>query len=185
MKKISILVMALALVAMLMMVPATQASISANILYSETDLGGGFWQYDYLFENTSSVGDSHPYLQEVDLYPGGQTTVTVLNMPADWTSYTFTGKADLNTPVVTDYLEMYSGILSADVSPGSLLGGFVFTADYQLGNIAYDAVFSDHGTLEAFTTISGTTSVVPIPGAVWLLASGLAGLVGIRRKMGR
>lgn len=31
-------------------------------------------------------------------------------------------------------------------------------------------------------TFSGTGSVVPIPGAIWLLGSGLVGLVGFRRK---
>ena len=32
-------------------------------------------------------------------------------------------------------------------------------------------------------TIEGTPSAVPVPAAVWLMGSGLAGLVGIRRKM--
>jgi hypothetical protein len=121
----------------------------------------------------------------VKLYLGGETSVTVLNMPADWTSYTFTGTANLNTPVTTDYLEMYSDTLSADVFIGSSLGGFRFTTDYQLGNIAYEARFSDHALFEDYATISGTTSAVPIPAAVWLLGSGLAGLVGIRRRLGR
>ncbi len=38
---------------------------------------------------------------------------------------------------------------------------------------------------EALAIRSGEISVVPVPGAVWLLGSGLAGLVGLRRKMGK
>jgi len=39
------------------------------------------------------------------------------------------------------------------------------------------------GTLEFLTTATANaSSPVPIPAAAWLLGSGLAGLVGIRRK---
>ncbi len=185
MKKIGISIMAFAALAILLMAPAAQAYLAADIRYSETDLGGGLWQYDYVFKNTSSIDDAHPNLQRVELNLGGDTTVNVLNMPMAWTSYTFTGTVSVGTPVVTDYLEMYSDMPSADVLAGSLLGGFRFTSDYMLGNLNFEAVFSDHAGIEDFSTISGTTSAVPIPAAVWLLGSGLAGLVGIRRRLGR
>lgn len=185
MKKIGISIMVFAVLAILMITPAAQASLTADIRYSETDLGAGLWQYDYVFKNTSSIDATHPHLNQVNLYLGGETSVTVLNMPTDWTSYTFIGAAEIGTPVATDYLEMYSDILSADVLIGSSLGGFRFTTDYQLGNIAYDAVFSNHAVIEGFATSSGTASAVPIPAAVWLLGSGLVGLVGIRRRLGR
>lgn len=165
---------------------AAQASISANILYNETNLGNGSWQYDYMFQNTSSSDETHGYLQKVML-AFDESTVNVSGMPANWTSYTFTGTASIGVPVVTGYLEMYSDTQGADVAIGSTLGGFRFTTDYRIGNIAYEAVFSDHGAgtgYEDFASTTGTTTPTPIPAAVWLLGSGLAGIAGLRRRIG-
>ena len=183
MKRRNLSLLSFAVLAILLMSPAAQAYMGANILYSETDLGSGSWQYDFTFQNTSSTDATHPYLQTVKLFLGGETTINVLNMPQDWTSYTFTGSASIGIPVVTDYLEMYSDAQAADVSTGSVLGGFRFTADYRLGDIGFEALFSDHAEMEDFASVAGTTSPVPIPAAVWLFGSGLAGLAGFRRKL--
>lgn len=166
-----------------LMATAAQASLSANILYTETDLGNGSWKYDFVFQNTSPGDASHPYLQSVKL-DFDYSTVTMSNTPANWTSYTYTGPASIGTPVDTDYLEMYSVAKSADVAAGSSLGGFSFTTTgYSAGNIAYTAIFSDHAESgENFETAEGTATPTPIPAAFWLLGSGLAGLAGIRRK---
>jgi len=42
---------------------------------------------------------------------------------------------------------------------------------------------NDSGTFEIYTRSVVQTSSVPIPGAMWLLGSGLVGLVGIRRRL--
>lgn len=47
------------------------------------------------------------------------------------------------------------------------------------GGHAYDSLGNDAYGL---AVRSGNVSAVPIPGAVWLLGSGLAGLIGLRRK---
>ena len=46
--------------------------------------------------------------------------------------------------------------------------------------IPYTSGVGDYGDYQI--TFTGDVSVVPIPGAVWLLGSGLLGLVGIKRK---
>jgi hypothetical protein len=181
MKKISISIMALAVLAILMISPAAQASLTEDIRYSETALGAGLWQYDFVIENKSSAGDFHPYLWKVSLDFEESAYVTLLNKPENWTVGTFTG----SLPGTTDYVQMYSDAIGFDVLPGALLAGLSFTADYQLGKITYEAWFSDHGTPEDWVPSSGTASAVPIPAAVWLLGSGLAGIVGIRRRLGR
>jgi hypothetical protein len=40
-----------------------------------------------------------------------------------------------------------------------------------------------NGTFYAMAVHPGDVSAVPVPGAVWLLGSGLLGLIGIRKKM--
>ena len=60
--------------------------------------------------------------------------------------------------------------------------GYTFALDIPF---TYVVPFTagDHGTFEIFTrSIAQTTAPVPIPGAMWLLGSGLVGLVGIRRR---
>lgn len=156
-------------------------ALPADIRYTETDLGGGLWQYDFTVENMSSMDDSHPYLWKVDLDFENSAYVTLLNNPASWSVGTFTGYL----PDTTDYVEMYSDASAFDVLPGSLLTGLSFTADFRLGVIDYVAWFSDHGAIEDWTSIEGTASPVPVPAAVWLLGSGLIGLAGLRRKTGR
>ncbi len=182
MKKINISFMALALLAILIIAPAAQATLStlsADIRYTETDLGGGLWQYDFTIQNTSSsMEDSHPYLWKMALDFENDANVTLLNNPGNWTVGTYTG----SLPDITDYVEMYSDASDFDVIPGSLLTGLSFTADYRLGEITYEVGFSDHGTFEKWASISGTASAVPVPAAVWLLGSGLIGLMGFRRK---
>jgi hypothetical protein len=182
MKKSSLSSLLFAAIGILLIASVAQASLSANILYTETNLGSGLWQYDFVFQNTSLAGDTHPYLQSVKL-DFENANVNMLNKPSGWTVYTFTGTAPIGTPVSTDYLEMWSDMMGADVLPGSSLGGFKFTADYHIGTIAYEAMFSNHAFPENFTSLTGTASAVPVPAAVWLLGSGLVGLAGFRRRL--
>ena len=79
---------------------------------------------------------------------------------------------------------------------GTVLMTFVWTADpgnvsftyYQLGTAETVDIFINGG-LPGEKVISldgrmiGEIEEIPIPGAVYLLASGLLGLVGLRRKM--
>jgi len=184
MKKSILSILLFAAFSVFLISSAAQASMGVNILYSETDLGSGSWQYDLLFQNTSASDDTHPYLQKVAL-DFEYANVTMLNMPANWTSYTYTGTAPIGVPVATDYLEMYSDMKSADVAAGSYLGGFRFTTDYRAGTIAYVATFSNHAELgENFADVAGSATPTPIPAAFWLLGSGLAGLAGLRRRIG-
>ncbi len=58
------------------------ASPGASILYQETDLGTGLWQYDYTFNNTSTADES---LYSVYLfYPAGDSDRLVASNGMGW-----------------------------------------------------------------------------------------------------
>ena len=86
-----------------------------------------------------------------------------------------------------------AGLLKS--SPWSIGDDFTFTLDLSVlplaagGALNLFSSIEDHGFLDV--TVSDETGVdymklnvnaVPIPGAVWLLGSGLAGIIGLRRK---
>ena len=53
----------------------------------------------------------------------------------------------------------------------------------DFGNYATNPLFASDFNMNSGNMVSDTGPVVPIPGAVWLLGSGLIGLVGLRRKL--
>ncbi len=141
------------------------ATPGATMLYNETDLGGGTWQYDYTFYNTSTTED----LYSVYLYFDQERSFDWVNIPSGWDS-TLNGF----TPFPTTLADTYSIHPDYDIAAGNNLGYFSFTVDYQAGDISYDAFFSGDNTL------SGTTSLVPEPISSTLFIVGGATL-GFRR----
>jgi hypothetical protein len=69
----------------------------------------------------------------------------------------------------------FSGVTNYDVPSGVLDAG-------ELYYVRVEARHLDGGYLESRSNTFEPFSTVPIPGAVWLLGSGLVGLVGLRKK---
>lgn len=164
MKVKKFLVTALVAVSLFVMSSMAFASPSANLLYNETDLGGGVWQYDYAFHNTSSAGE---YLYKVFLDFGGSYLANGSLLPAGWFGTVWEGA---NT---TSSLDAMTTDMSYDIAANNSLGGFSFNVSQQLGNIAYTAEFDDHAG--NFSTVAGTTAVAPEPiSSVLFLVGGAA-----------
>ena len=83
--------------------------------------------------------------------------------------------------------------LSADIyvtaynAVGAVVDSFYSQGSYGTdtldgGLISY-LEFHDGGGQAAISTLTFESAAVPLPGAVWLLGSGLAGLIGLRRKL--
>ena len=151
------------------------ASPAASLFYDETGLGGGLWQYDYTFYNTSS---NNEYLYSVYLDFSQEASVDWLTIPAGWDSTTWG-----YTPISTIFLDIFSTSPNYDITTGSSLGLFSFTVDYQAGDLAYAAYLDNHQG--GFNSISGTsTAVVPEPVSLVLFLSGGATLF-LRRFLKR
>lgn len=175
MKKKMLLMAVLAVSMFLFSSVGAFATSSADILYLETDLGNGMWQYDYTFGNTSTAGE---YLYSVFLDLDHTAGVTGSPLPADWAGIVWEGSN--NTPT----LDTFSLSPASDIAAGSSLGGFSFTVDYQAGNIPYTAYFTNHEN--SFGMESGTTSgtqvpVAPEPISSILFLSGGAVMAARRR----
>ena len=74
----------------------------------------------------------------------------------------------------------------------TLVLGQGVTLNITDGSLTVTTLFDPTGTLSGITGTGafiahsyGTLSTVPIPGAIWLLASGLAGLISLRRRIVR
>ncbi len=175
MKLTRLLITTLVIVGLFMMSSMAFASPSASLLYNETALGGGLWQYDYTFNNTSNAGE---YLYKIFLDFGQAYTATGSLLPTGWFGTVWEGT---NSTASLDAMTIDT---SYDIAANNSLGGFSFNVNQQLGNIAYTAEFDDHaGNLSAF---AGTTAVAPEPVSSVLFLIGSAALGGksfLKRRM--
>jgi len=152
---------------LLMLVQSAFATPGASILYDETELAGGYWQYDYTFLNTSSS----EYLYGVRLEFSGLFEVSSPTLGGSWD-----GMWGNLSPTI--FMETHSNSFGDDIATGNALSGFSFTSSSQIGNTAYTAFFDDHNGNRIYDpgfseeNISTNISVVPEPISTVLFLTG-------------
>ena len=157
----------LIVISLFMLAQSALASPSASILYDETELSGGYWQYDYTFLNTSSS----EYLYSVRLEFSESLEVSNPTLGASWE-----GMWGNLSPTI--FLETHSINNANDIAAGNELSGFSFRTNSQIGNVAYTTFFDDHNSGRSFTTeitalnVIGNVAVVPEPISTVLFLSG-------------
>ena len=134
-------------------ISATAKFGNGNLIGTDLSFGG---------ENVRKL----TYLDSASSAPGAHTvTWTGVLGPGDysiWVGGTSVRNAALQT---LNYLDLYAAKQAND------------TAAINAANAAISALRGSYGF-----NITTTVSAVPVPGAVWLFGSALAGLIGLRRK---
>jgi len=169
MTKIKLLHLCLAAYILLITAPGAFAAANSSILYTEKSLGNGLWQYDYIFNNTSTTES----LYSVYFYFAQETSFTGTAQPSGWNGIVWDGDT-----WITDFADIYSTGSSFDIPAGNSLSGFSFTVDYQAGNIPYDVFFN--GDIVVSGTTAPMPAVVPEPVNSTLFIIGGTLLTGIR-----
>ena len=124
----------------------------ASLMYNETDVGGGLWQYDYVFHNTSDPGST---LYKILLDFDHTASVTGSSLPTGWFGLPWDGIHS------TSYIGAMSIRPSTDIAADASLGGFSFTVDYRAGDLPFTAEF-DNGAGAGRSVLDGMTSSSPI-----------------------
>ena len=145
---------------------------SATITSLATNVTGSTWVYDYTVNN-DSLGLA---IEEFTVFfdPVLYQTLSVAGSPVDWDSIVVQPDLQLPDDGFFDLLALAGGI-----GVGSSLSGFSVQFEYMglgtPGTQPFDIVNpANFQTLE-----SGTTQVVPVPAAVWLLISGIVPLMAV------
>ena len=146
-----------------------RADTGANIVYQEMDLGGGLWQYDYTFYNTSDSESLYKVFLDFD----SPVTVTGSSLPYGWVGVVWDGTY---TTTFMDTMSIYS---SEYIAANSFEDGFSFTVDSKVGDIGWYAEFRD--TTGGLSNLTGATVVVPEPVSTILFITGGAVMAARKR----
>ncbi len=174
----------LALLLILSVLPASaQTAIPARILGTETNIGGGLWQYDYtVYNDLDAVAFPNYTLYDVTYQYDPIANLTVDALPNRWSDLPDFGQIET---LATD---VGAPPLGSEIIPGASLSGFRFTFDYQAGSLPFTALFTNPNDLSnpivynGFTTLIAASGV-PEPGAFGLLVGSLScGAFVVRRR---
>ena len=169
MKLRKFLILSIAVVSLFMFSIEAWSAIP-NISFQETDEGGGWYTYDYTFENKSD-----DYLYSLWLDFDSSYNISSVVLPTGWDGFWSAG--------TTTFLETHSTGTGFDIGYEESLDGFSFTIDHQVGGIPFTAYIDDHNG--GRTSVSGTTiPVVPEPVSTILFITGGA-VMAARKRFGR
>lgn len=124
------------------------------------------------FGVVSSIGNLTRYFTGLPNYPSPTSEVFVGSFSTNYS---------IDFYVMTDGKYGYSN-QTDDISREVFNGGIQQTGEYTFLLYLDDAMSTDNDNNDILMQIRISPTAVPIPGAVWLFGSGLAGLIGLKRR---
>ncbi len=101
---------------------------------------------------------------------------------ADQSPYTYqVTLSDLSEPPFFGFEFLFLSISTSTDTLGSIIGPGVFDFEAVPGETYFANIFGTGGGDVGAGLFGIEVAAVPIPGAIWLLGSGLIGIVGLRR----
>jgi hypothetical protein len=163
--------------------PSTALSVpSSQALFTEQNLGGGLWKYDYTVLNTSDpTADPGFDIYDFTLNFSPAVTLTDIIFPTDWDYIT-------DSASFINWFSLMAGVppTGSDIAPGASLGGFIFTSNTPLAALLFDVTLTDPTNSGNPYVFSGETSPaptpIPEPSTIVLLLAGCMGLYCLRKK---
>lgn len=154
---------------------------AAQIGYMLTDFGSGNWGYSYTITNNDISGGLYvfdiyfPTVSSPEAFNYSNFTETANPDPTNWSSTIFPPSNPGDLSAIYD-VEAQNTPLALNASLYGFEVSFTYTGSAVLGSQYFEIYNTDFNLLE-----SGDTVLVPEPGTMMLLASGIFGLVGFRR----
>jgi hypothetical protein len=154
--------------------------VSATIITTElSNVGGNSWQAEYTVDNNTLGSNIEEFIIWFDL--GLYNNISIVSAPIGWDALTIQPDPMLPDDGSYDMLALNLGI-----SSGDFLDGFNITFDWLGGNASMSQYFEiiDPNTWSIIdsgqTTIA--TTAVPEPSSMMLLAFGVMGVFGFKKK---
>jgi hypothetical protein len=184
-----------------LVVNGVDSTTGAKLIY-DTDLDVTW--YDYADQNSSALwlGGASAWAADLSVTTANGTVYTDWRLPSTvqgsgnanlgemgYLYYTELGNSAgwlTNQGPFTNLLTGYDGYCWTS-TPSAWYGDGTAYAHYRFAfRSGNQGSYSDYQEMRAFAVHDGNVgSPVPVPAAVWLLGSGLVGLLGIRRKIGK
>ncbi len=148
---------------------------ASTILYSVAPLGGTTWEYSYDVANDSLGSDIEAFsiFFDVDLF----TNLQSAQAPGTWDAIAIQSDPAVPDDGFYDALSIVTGI-----APNEMLAGFTVQFDYLGIGTPGAQAFAINDPLTFSALDRGMTTVVPLPAAVWLLATGIFSLFFMSRR---
>ena len=152
-----------------------QPASATSIFYDVSNISGSTWEYTYTVSNDTLGLNIDEFTVYFDF--GLYQNLAPVSAPATWDPLVVEPDNFLGNDGFYDALA-----LSGGVTPGNSIGSYSVRFDYlgtgTPGSQRFEVV--DPTTFDVLD--SGLTSLIPVPAAVWLFASGLIGLTVIARR---